>query len=261
MNLNNKNTSVVVDLENLQQKYSNLVNKYKRAVSDYLNYLNVPEHNKRSFVHMSGFAYTGTGTAGQSNATTLQNCEANCASNSKCTGATFVSNKCELRTGESVIVPSSDNSYAIVPKAKQLLLNMENINQELIRINEEITEKLSIGEPVYYEVKGEIDEKSITLKKNYDELIEERDSIKKLLNEYETLNRTEGEEQIKITQNYYSYILLFILVIASILLLIKMTMVSTPSSNIQYGGQLGINAYYFLLIIILIIVILNLFAK
>ena len=261
MKLNNETNSVIVDLENLQQKYSNLVSKYEKAVADYLNYLNTQKQDKQSFVHISGFAYTGTGTAGQSTATTLQDCEANCASNSKCTGATFVSNKCELRTGESVVIPSSHDSYAIVPKGKQLLLNMENINQELISINQKITDKLSIGEPVYYKVKGEINEKSVTLKKNYDELIGERENIKKLLNEYETLNRTEGEEQIKITQNHYSYILLFILVIASIFLLVKMTALSRSSPNIQYGGQLGINAYYFLSIIILTIVILNLFVK
>ena len=185
--------------------------------------------NSQPYVNIKGNAFTGTGSAGQSTATTLQDCQAQCASNSNCTGATFVSNKCQLRSGEGFIVPSSSNSYAIVPRGKQLLLNMENINQQLITTNNQITKIIKVGEPVYYEFKGKVDDKSEELKNNYKDLLEERENIKKLLEEYETLNRTDDENIIKINQNYYSYILLLILAIAIIALLIKISYSSTNS--------------------------------
>ena len=184
--------------------------------------------NSQPYVNIQGNAFTGTGSAGQSTATTLQDCQAQCASNSNCTGATFVSNQCQLRTGEGQINPSSNESYAIVPRGKQLLLNMENINQQLISINKQITNKLKIGEPVYSHFKSQSDDKSEELKKSYSDLLTERENIKKLLDEYETLNRTDGENLIKINQNYYTYILLLILAVAIIGLLIK---ISYPSSS------------------------------
>jgi hypothetical protein len=215
--------------------------------------------NSQPFVNIKGNAFTGTGSAGQSNATTLQDCEASCSSNSNCTGATFISNKCQLRSGDGFIVPSSNDSYAIVPKGKQLLLNMENINQQLISTNKQITNKISVGEPIYYNIKGKVDEKSDELKNSYQDLLTERDNIKKLLDEYETLNRTDGENQISISKNYYSYILLLILAIAVILLLIK---ISNPSLdlmpiNVEIQGELGIKAYYILLAIIIVICVVK----
>jgi hypothetical protein len=184
--------------------------------------------NSQPYVNIQGNAFTGTGSAGQSTATTLQDCQAQCASNSNCTGATFVSNQCQLRTGEGQIIPSSNESYAIVPRGKQLLLNMENINQQLISINKQITNKIKVGEPVYSHFKSQSDDKSEELKKSYSDLLTERENIKKLLDEYETLNRTDGENLIKINQNYYTYILLLILAVAIIGLLIK---ISYPSSS------------------------------
>ena len=146
MNQNNKNqdnsNSFSMDLESLRQKYSNLLIQYKAAVADYVNYLNrlttsansnydssAPNYkiNNEQYTSLQGMAFNGSGTAGQSDATTLQDCEASCANLSNCTGATFVSERCLVRTGDSPIVPAGNDSYAIIPKSKQLLLNMEDI--------------------------------------------------------------------------------------------------------------------------------------
>jgi NADH:ubiquinone oxidoreductase subunit 3 (subunit A) len=215
--------------------------------------------NSQPLVNISGFAFTGSGSAGQSIATTLTECQAQCNSNPNCSGATFVSNQCQLRTGEGQIVPSSNTSYAIIPKGKQLLLNMEKINQQLISTNNQIKSKISVSQPTYYDIKGNVDQKSNELQKNYNDLMTERNNIKKLLDEYETLNRTDDENQIKITQNYYTYILLFILVAAIIFLLIKFNLPSTSgtTSTIQYGGELGINTYFIIYAIIVAIILIN----
>ena len=208
-------------------------------------------------------AYPGTGSAGQSTATTLQECQADCASNSNCTGATFVSGKCNIRVGDSPIIPSSNDSYAIVPKGKQLLMNMNDLNSQLLSINKEITDKIKIGEPVYKKVESENEIKTQELIKNYKELEIERDNIRKLLKEYETLDLTENENQVKITQNYYTYILLFILAIAVIFLLIKLTSSGTQSTvpTVQYGGELNVKAYYILFVIIIMALVVKFLIK
>ena len=260
----NSNNSITMDLENLQQKYSDLLIKYKAAVSEYILFLNNESKKSRQdqpeLVSIQGQAYIGTDSAGQSSAKTLQDCIASCSSNSKCTGATFISNKCDIRTGDSEITPSTNDSYAIIPKSKQLLLNMENINQQLLIINKEINDKIQIYQPQYYENNKMGKQKTQELLAHYENLSKERETILKMLNQYEILDRTEEQNQIKINQNYYTYILLTILAIAIIYLLYKASFINMPST-VQYGGDLGIGTYYIIFIIILIIISLNFYFR
>lgn len=216
--------------------------------------------NEPELVSIKGQAYIGTGSAGQSAATTLQDCIASCSQNSKCSGATFISNRCDIRTGDSQVVPSSSNSYAIIPKSKQLLLNMENINQQLISINQQISNKIKINEPVFNINNQEVTNKTQELVNNYKILTDEREKILNLLKEYKTLDSVNNENEILITQNYNSYILLIILVLAILFILYKITR-SVPETTVQYGGELGLSSYYFIFVIIILIISINFATK
>jgi len=218
--------------------------------------------NKQELVSIQGKAFTGTGSAGQSSATTLQDCMASCTNSNKCTGATFVSNKCEIRTGDSQIVSSSQKSYAIIPKEKQLLLNIEDINQQLLDVNKQLVTKIEVSETAYDKTNDETKIKNQELIKSYESLLEERRNIEKMLNEYETLDNTENENQIKINKNYYLYNLLLIISIAVIFILYKMfSSNSSPDQVVQYGGDLGINAYYIVFGLIIFIIFVNFLMK
>lgn len=217
--------------------------------------------NNPSLTSIKGMAYIGTGSTGQSSATTLQECQSDCAANSTCTGATFVSGKCNIRLGDSPILPSSNDSYAIIPKGKQLLMTMNDLNTQLLNINKKISDKIKMGQPIYEKVEYQNDEKSQELLKNYKELELERDNIRKLIQEYDTLDTTENETQLKITQNYYNYIFIVLLAIGIIFLLVKLSSQGPPSPTpaIQYGGQLNLRAYYVLFTIIVLAIGVNLF--
>lgn len=255
--------SITMNLENLQKEYSNLLISYQQAMSNYVNYsqLTQPNYNINGepYVSIQGQSYSGTGSAGTSQATTLQDCIASCSSSNNCSGATFVSNQCLLRTGDSPIVPSTQNSYAIVPTSVKLLFEIENINQQLITVNQKITAVMNNADPVYNSQVTDRLEQQKTLIKNYEELMEERGKILNLLKEYETLDNTSSNDQININQRFYAYVLLSILAIVIIFLLYKLSYssetVSTPT--VQYGGDLGISAYYVLFVIILIIVFIK----
>lgn len=210
--------------------------------------------NTPKLVSIKGTSFNGTGIAGQSDASTLQDCEAACANLSNCSGATFISNKCLLRTGDSPIIPANQDSYAIIPKEKQMLLNMEDINQQLIQTNREIVSMISNIKPIYNKNIKQSANNTQDLISTYQNLIEERENILDLLRQYETLDSIEDQNQMKINQNYYSYILLSILAIAIIFLLYKFSLKSTQSipQVVQYGGELGINAYYISLFLILL---------
>ena len=227
------NSSVIINLENLQKKYSNLLLSYNSSVTDYVNYLS-QQSTTPEFVSIQGQSYNGTGSAGQSNATNLQDCIASCSGLPTCTGATFVSNKCLIRIGDSPLVSSTNDSYAIIPKSQQLLLAMENINTQLLSVNEQLLKEISQAKPLYYKTNKKVKFENEKLKQSYENLIEERTNITQLLKQYDTLDSVQNQTEIQITQNYYFYILLIIIVIVIIFLLGK---VSIPSSAEQSGGK------------------------
>jgi len=277
-NEQSKNNSATMDLENLQKKYSNLLCKYKSAVNEYTNFLSDQANNpdkKPSFTSINGYAVIGSQRIGIKDISSLQQCEASCAKLSNCTGATFITPKgnnrgCILSGGDPKVVRDREGTYAIITKGKQLLLNMESINEELIATNKEIVNKIKNMEPV---INNNLNEKSIKNKElvdNYKDLMEERDEISNLLKDYDTLDGVENENQIKITKNYYSYFFLLILGIVFIFLLYSISFPSyQPYSQPSYGqppygygtpyGSSGSNAYLIVLLLLFLTITLYFF--
>jgi hypothetical protein len=252
-NQNNNIKSNIIDLEILQQKYSNVLNDYKQSVNDYVNYLN---NKSNKFTSITGQAYLGTNTLSQINNTSLNECSALCSSNSKCSGATFKSNTCILKTGDSTTILASDDTYAIIPEEKHLLLNMEDLNQQLININKQITDKIILIEPDYDNKINKGKNNTLEIINRYKTLMLEREQISKMLNDYTTLSYTENQNEVKITQNYYVYLLYCILTIVLIFLLSKIALSGFNQNISQYGGNLNSNLYFKLSIIFLVLIVI-----
>jgi hypothetical protein len=219
--------------------------------------------NSQQFATVQGMEFPGTGEARswmtQKQSETMQDCIALCNSSPMCTGANFVSNKCSIRTGDSPLVTSSPDSYAIVPKEKMLLLNMEDINKQMLDINEKIENIIKTTTHVYKKTNKESKLKNKELIDNYDKLLNERRSIVEKLNEYETLAAVDNETQIITSNNYNAYILSSILVIAVITLFYKIVDSKTTQSApiIQQGGALGKSAYYITFGLVLFVIVLS----
>lgn len=261
-NQEGKNNSVVLSLESLNTEYKNLLTQYKQAISNYIDYLKQEgnEPNNQDMISINSAAFWGTSSLSQNNSQTLEECKASCTNTPGCSGATYNltngQSKCMLRSGDANIVSGSSNDVAIVPKGKQLLQIVKNINDKLTQVNEEI-QKLS--PMVETKLNSQFKESSGTnnnLINQYKSLVEERYKIKMLLQEYQTLDEQQVEGNIHISQNYYSFILLMIIVILVVFLLYKLSVQSHPTF-VQTGGDLGINAYYIVFGIFLLILLLS----
>lgn len=233
--------SAIMDLEKLQKQYSVLLLQYKQSVIEYTNHIQSNNNNNnnnnsnddsKTMVSIPNAAYLGKGSAGETDVTTLQDCEAVCSSTKNCSGATFISGKCNIRTGDSTILPSDGESYAIVPKSKQLLMRMEGLNKQLLELNTKISQTIKHSQPIYTDLKKEQYIQNIELMKRYKQLEKERENILKLLDDYSTLSTTENANQIRSNQQYYIYLLLVVLAIAIAGLLIYLTNSNpNPKSN------------------------------
>lgn len=221
---------------------------------------------------IKGQAFWGSEQAGTQNVytdiKTVGECQALCSNTDNCTGATFNPTAhgkpmCWLRSGEGQPIPGLETDNAIIPQGKNLLNIMENINQQLIDINGQILHNINNGQPAYNNESASREQKAHELLQNYKSLQSEREKIVKMVNDYENVNQADVDGNIMINTNYYSFVLLFALVIACIFILYKFS--SSPSSlsgeNFQKGGELGGNVWYIIFLIIISILLVYYYSK
>jgi len=220
-------------------------------------------------------AFWGTADISSNIIPTVYQCKALCATTSGCSGATYntTTQTCSLRSGEGSLVPSASNLLALIPEETYLLLNMQSINAQLIQINQEILNKTTEGETVFNSEYTERQTQAEELLKNYIMLTAEKNKINGKINDFENLNQAEIDGNITISKNYYSFVLLLILSIALIVLLFmfsgssstntnsSMALPNMYQSNNQYGGNLGISAYFIIFAIILIVLVIKYFSN
>ena len=261
-----KSNSNVLDLETLTKKYQTLLIEYQQAALNYINYVNeqaIDENSTRSMMTIQGSAYWGTDGISQNISNSLNECKASCINTDGCTGATYNSTDyeqpmCWLRSGISKVAVGKDGDYAIVNKAQNLLSIVQDINEKLTDINQQILSKKKEGQPLYDENLQESQVQNSDLIDKYNILVADRTKIAKLMNEYQTLDEQQNQGNIKISQNYYSYILLLALAIISIYFLVKYSSVSNlVKITSQTSEVASSNPYYFIFGIIIIILLIN----
>jgi hypothetical protein len=273
--------SLVLDLETLNVQYSNLLTQYEQAVANYTNLIQQQSASNTSppLMTIPNNAFWGTADISSNIIPTVYQCKALCATTSGCSGATYntTTQTCSLRSGEGSLVPSASNLVALIPEETYLLLNMQSINAQLIQINQEILNKTTAGETVFDSEYTERQTQAEELLKNYIMLTAEKNKINGMINDFENLNQEEIDGNITISKNYYSFVLLLILSIALIVLLFMFSGSSSTNananssmalpipnmyqSNNQYGGKLGISAYFIIFAIILIVLVIKYFSN
>jgi len=216
-----------------------------------------------------GNVFWGSGQSGTQSVYTggtLEQCQALCSSTTNCSGATFNPTAhgqpmCWLRSGEGQLAPGLDTDTAIIPQGQEYLLTINSINNKLIETNEKIQNIIDQSEPEYNSIQTKNEEKNKELIQNYVQLTDEREKIAKMIKKYEDLDESQIQGELKINQKYYTYILLVLVVIGTVVLLYKFSNVFTQDqsseSSVQTGGELSENSSVFLLIIIVVILIAN----
>jgi len=261
--------SVYLGLEVLTIKYNNLLNQYNQAVVNYINYLQQEQldssNNQLSIIPNQAFWGTGPASSAGGQTNSPNSCMALCSSTQGCSGATYNPNTqmCFLRTGENTPVPNQ-NTYAIIPTVQVLLNNINSINQELSSVNEQILSIVNNSKTLYEQQYEERSIQNNVLKNNFKDLQKERNKIEKMISEYQDLEQQQTNSSIKISQNYFVYILLLFLAIAFMFILSKLSLfkavaqpvsqiTSTTSSQLN-EGQSHTSKWYFIFYAIVIIV-------
>jgi len=259
----NLNNSDILHLETLVKQYDTLLIQYTQVQTDYINFLKVNvttdqtnSSTNSKLVSIKGTTFWGTSGISSSNVSSVGQCSALCSSTSGCTGATYNSNSgtqnnCFLRSGDGDVIAGTSSQYAIVPQNKEYLLTLQNLNAQLMQVNSEISNFIQTNSSVFSTQNNDRLEKYKILQQNFEQLAEERIRIASELSQFQSLNEKQGQSELIVTKNYYSYILLLFLVIICLFFVGRIVI---NSNNEKTEANINVFALIFIIFIITFLV-------
>jgi len=223
MSSDNLNSSIL-QLQTLETEFSNVMIQYERAYMNYINSLGSgKDSSKKKFVTLPKRAFYGSDSVNNVNVQTSEQCVSACSADTTCTGATFNSQtqSCMLRKGAGAIIPADDNTSAIVLELAQNANILQLLNQKLISLHEQMATLLSSLSP---EIQQQIQEKNMNkqnLETQYQMLMDERNKIRLLVQEYEDLSQSYNDTYTQTQQENSQYIFYVIVTILLVFYTIK----------------------------------------
>lgn len=200
-NTNNKKTNsiepTIIKIEALEQEYMVILKQYENQYKNYINSIKESESSEttdtsgNNFVALQGRTYWGQKGLKESSMQTVEECESMCASDTKCTGATFNTAKryCWTRGGDGTLTIGNTDDYAIIPKIRKNLISLKNLNQKLLDINAKINTEITNIYPIAQQDVILKNKKQEELEKYYSLLLKEKIELEKTLEEYQTIEQ------------------------------------------------------------------------
>jgi hypothetical protein len=248
--------SSVLKLQSLQTEFGLVMTQYKQAYANYISNVQATGTSADSgssgsttaFTTLQGRTFWGAAGISDSAATSVEECQALCSSDSTCTGATFNSEKqqCFTRSGQGDVAVGEDNEYAIVPELAQNAQVLQMLNQKLMDLNAKISDTLNtMTEPSKNNTTA-ANSQNDELKSIYNSLLAERKNIDKMLNDYTTLNEAVSDQSIYVLQNNTAYMFWFLVALIIVIFTLKIQFFPELRTNFTKIVFWGITAILFI---------------
>ena len=235
----NKKENMALKIKSLESEYETVLRQYEEAYQTYLTYIDDGANSSSSeeYTQLKGRAFWGTAGVKEDAADSAEACQDMCAAAETCTGATFNSNKryCWMRSGESAIVTGREADMALIPKSRELLLQLKFYNTKLIKINQKLAEYYSnLPPPTNEDGKSTADNHAMLIQYNA-QLQSEQDMLLSEEQKLDTIHVSRNTQDVVATQGYTQF--RFWMLIACILLILSMKMAMTANED---GGGMSI---------------------
>lgn len=214
----------ILRIEALEKEYNAVLNQYEEAYKNCNTELQTNLNAKqKSFKTFSNRAYWGTAGLKEGTVNVESDCENMCASNIKCTGATFnpVKKYCWTRSGNGTLSPASSTTVAILPTVKGCVISLNALNNRLIAINQQITHLIETTNLQLAAEKTVENNSKQKLHKHYAQLLKERLQMAKILDEQQTIDENNAIQSLYVSTQNNTYRLWSLLACILILVVIN----------------------------------------
>ena len=236
----------IIKLETLEKEYTLILSQYEEA---YNNYTQTIQDTSNNFIALNGRTFWGNAGLKEGPASSQAECESMCLSDQTCSGATFSTEKryCWTRSGDGNTNIGTDSDIALLPKIKQNLNILKNLNQRLLNINTNINTELDKIYPIAQEENNLKNKKQQELKTSYTGLLKQEMELDQMTKEYQNIEAELDNNIIYVNQQ--NTILKFWVLFALILLAIIIK---------QFLGINGTPGILFLIFSLIVIIIFTL---
>jgi len=253
----------ILYLESLTKKYDTLLIQYNQAQTDYATYINENKNNssaQKDLIAIGNAVIVSAGGFNSSSANSLEECIALCSSQSSCKSATFNSvdfsvPQCWLNTDAGTLTSAPDsNNYAILSKAKELLMVIKTLNSQLMDLNNEILEimqSIKYNKKLYDKITYQRFDLFNKLNDNLKDLKLQRIKVLDEIDQYETLDEQQNYTTLSTNKSYYTFIILFLVVCVIVFILTKIVL----KTNFESVGGFGLLITLFFIVIIMSLLI------
>ena len=193
----------LIQLEILEKEYENTLQQYQEAINNYILNISTSDNSlNNNYVFLKGRTWWGSSSLTQTDASSQEICQSMCASDMKCSGATFneVKKYCWTRTGEGKLTAGYDSDYAIISSQKESIINLKMLNNRLIQLNEQILSTIKSLKPEEFVIETELNQTYTSLIKEYTNLTEQKIIIDQQIQDYLRIEETLENQDIYVTQ-------------------------------------------------------------
>lgn len=215
--------SAMLTVSTLEKEYDAVLRQYQEALQNYIVLLEQPAGEQgdggSAFVALPVRAWWGSAGLKEGDVASQQECESMCASDLKCTGATFdpQTKHCWARTGRGTLSVSPRHQVALLPKQTAAIHALKVLNDQLMRLNEKITEALEEMQDEANDMNVEKEQRRIALQENRAKLQAQNADIYRQLLAYETFAANNAEKKLAAEQqNGLLYVWLVVVIIVAL---------------------------------------------
>lgn len=238
----------ILKIEALEREYNAVLKQYEEAYKNCNDELKQNlDQKQRSFKTFTNRAYWGTMGLKEGTVGAETDCENMCASNPKCTGATFntVNRYCWTRGGNGTLAATTSGNVAILPTVKGCVVTLNALNNRLIKINKELTQLIETTNSQLAAEDAKEKNSKQQLHKYYAQLLKERLQMAEILADHKTIDEDNQVQSLYVsTQN--STLRLWSL-LACILILIVV--------NKILGGETSVVKLFWIIMMVLVLIV------
>lgn len=194
----------------LSDKYNKMIDQYQ---SVYIEYINNLDDAKLSLLPNTSF--TGTTLLEILDNSSAYKCKQSCSIKPSCNAGLFNNdtNSCMLYSGEVKRIMESDNTISIMEKNKKQVYLLKELNSKLIDMNRFMTNIANKFSNKTHTNQTSIRDQSDILRKNYQELMREKEKVNGLVKEYDSITSAYDNSTIVVNSQYSKFMYLVLIAI------------------------------------------------
>ena len=275
MNNENNQSSSSLKMESLEKKFKFVMKQYEEAFNNYISYLEYLSSLKpnirnsdgdnsidissqmidsRNFIVLKGVTFFGESGLNDTTAKSLEECQALCENDVKCSGATFNSDNetCLLRKGKGGIETGEENDNAIVDILNYYMNILKKYNEKLLEINDEMKKEIKNIQSESISVNNEYEGKSRDLLNIYNKLLQDKENIDIGMKDLVTLEEQNKESSLIVVSNSYSYSFFFFIMLVTFIIMIAFISGVGKTDMVGGGKKDSINDTFFDFILLIL---------